>query len=64
MATKATGKLKIKLVKGIVSTNQSHREAVKRLGLSRIGQTVVKQDTPDVRGILHKVAYLVQVEEE
>jgi large subunit ribosomal protein L30 len=64
MATKAKGNLKIKLVKGVVSTNASHREAVKRLGFSRIGQTVVKPDTPDVRGVIHKVAYLVQVEEE
>jgi large subunit ribosomal protein L30 len=36
---------------------------VRRLGLSRLGQTVEQPDNPAVRGMIHKVRHLVTVEE-
>ena len=55
--------LKITQVKGLVGTKPNHRKNIKALGLKRIGQSVVKQDTPIVRGMVHKVRHLVTVEE-
>ncbi|WP_408930072.1 50S ribosomal protein L30 [Corynebacterium sp. YSMAA1_1_D6] len=55
--------LKITQVKGLVGTKPNHRKNIEALGLKRIGHTVVKQDTPIVRGMVHKVRHLVTVEE-
>lgn len=55
--------LKITQVKGLVGTNPNHRKNIGALGLKRIGQSVVKQDTPIVRGMVQKVRHLVTVEE-
>ena len=56
--------LKIKLVKSTIGQKPLHRKNVEALGLKKIGQTVVKQDTPQIRGMVAKVAHLVEVEEE
>ena len=48
------------------STNgrlQKHRACVRGLGLRRIGHSVELTDTPEVRGMINKVSYLVEVEE-
>ena len=48
------------------STNgklQKHRACVRGLGLRRIGHSVELVDTPEVRGMINKVSYLVEVEE-
>ncbi|WP_144791386.1 50S ribosomal protein L30 [Corynebacterium singulare] len=55
--------LKITQVKGLVGTKPNHRKNIEALGLKRIGHTVVKQDTPIVRGMVQKVRHLVTVEE-
>ena len=55
--------LKITQVKGLVGTKPNHRKNIEALGLKRIGKSVVKQDTPVVRGMVHKVRHLVTVEE-
>ncbi|QNE88936.1 50S ribosomal protein L30 [Corynebacterium incognita] len=55
--------LKITQVKGLVGTKPNHRKNIEALGLKRIGHTVVKNDTPIVRGMVHKVRHLVTVEE-
>lgn len=56
-------KIKVKLVKSINGRLEKHRACVRGLGLRRIGHTVEVEDTPAVRGMINKVAYLVQVEE-
>ncbi len=56
--------LKIKLVKSTIGQKPLHRKNVEALGLKKIGQTVAKQDTPQIRGMIAKVAHLVEVEEE
>ena len=55
--------LKITQIKGLVGTKPNHRKNIEALGLKRIGHTVVKQDTPIIRGMVHKVRHLVTVEE-
>lgn len=56
-------KIKVKLVKSIIGTKQDHRATVRGLGLRRINHSVELQDTPAVRGMINKVAYLVKCEE-
>jgi len=55
-------KLKVTLVKSVIGTVESHRATVRGLGLRRIRQTVELEDTPAVRGMITKVAYLVKLE--
>lgn len=55
--------LRIQLVRGLAGKRRDHRETVHALGLRRNRQVVEKIDTPSVRGQIHKVAYLLQVEE-
>ncbi len=53
--------IKVKLVKGLIGTKQSHRATVRGLGLGRVNSERVLEDTPAVRGMINKVAYLVKV---
>ena len=50
--------LKITQVKGLVGTKPNHRKNIEALGLKRIGQSVVKQDTPIIRGMVHKLSLI------
>jgi large subunit ribosomal protein L30 len=59
MADKKT--LTVKLVRSVAGTQQSHRDTVRGLGLRKLNSTRVLEDTPAVRGMINKVAYLVQV---
>jgi large subunit ribosomal protein L30 len=54
--------IKVTQVKSVIGTKQDHRATIRGLGLRRIGHTVQLEDTPAVRGMIHKVAYLVKVE--
>ncbi len=53
--------LKVKLVKSVIGTKQSHRDTVRGLGLRRLNSEAVLEDTPAVRGMIDKVSYLVKV---
>jgi large subunit ribosomal protein L30 len=55
-------KLRVTLVKSPIGCKQAHRATVKGLGLRRIRHTVEVVDTPEVRGMIASVAYLVRVE--
>jgi large subunit ribosomal protein L30 len=55
-------KLRVTLVKSPIGCKQAHRQTVKGLGLRRIRHTVEVVDTPEVRGMINSVAYLVRVE--
>ena len=54
--------IKVTQIKGIIGTKQDHRATVRGLGLRRIRHTVELEDTPAVRGMINKVAYLVKCE--
>jgi large subunit ribosomal protein L30 len=56
-----TATLTVKLVKSVAGTRQSHRDTVRGLGLRKINSERVLEDTPAVRGMINKVAYLVKV---
>jgi large subunit ribosomal protein L30 len=58
----ADKKIKVTLVKGLMGTKQDHRATVRGLGLKRRNHTVELVDTPAVRGMINKVAYLVKCE--
>ena len=53
--------LKVKLVRSPIGTKQSHRDTVRGLGLRKLNSQSVLEDTPAVRGMINKIAYLVQV---
>jgi large subunit ribosomal protein L30 len=55
-------KLKITLVKSVIGYEKSQGATVRSLGLLRIRHTVVQEDCPVIRGMLHKVRHLVVVE--
>jgi len=54
--------VKVTLVKSIIGTKQSHRATVTGLGLKRMNSTKVLVDTPEVRGMINKISYLLKVE--
>ena len=56
-------KIKVRLLKGLAGCKQSHRDTVRGLGLKRIDQVVEVIDTPAVRGMINKVAYLVRIDQ-
>ena len=54
--------IKVKLVKSLIGTKQSHRATVRGLGLRRLNSVSELEDTPAVRGMINKVSYLVKCE--
>jgi large subunit ribosomal protein L30 len=55
--------LRITYVKSSIGYSERHKATIRNLGLRRLNQVVVHNDTPVVRGMLAKVAHLVKVEE-
>jgi len=56
-------KLKITLVRSTIGYKYDQKDTVRRLGLKRMHQTVVKEDNPQIRGMIEKVKHLLTVEE-
>ncbi len=54
--------VKITLKKSVIGTKKSHRATVRGLGLRKLNDTVELQDTPEVRGMINKVSYLLKLE--
>ena len=57
---KTTKKIKITLVKSVIGTKKDHRATVKGLGLGRINSESTLEDTPSIRGMIRKIAYLLK----
>jgi large subunit ribosomal protein L30 len=55
--------LKVTQVKSVIGTKEGHKRTVRALGLKHIRDSRVHQDTPQVRGMVHKVRHLIRVEE-
>ena len=55
--------LKIRQVRSAVGGKQYQRDTLRTLGLKRIGDSATREDRPEVRGMIKKVAHLVAVEE-
>ena len=56
-------KLKVTQVRSEIGTKQNQRATLRSLGLKRINHTVVKEDRPEIRGMIFTVSHLVTVEE-
>ena len=56
----ADKKIKVTLVKSIIGTKESHRATVRGLGLRRLNHTVELADTPETRGMINKISYLLK----
>ncbi|MDP9118080.1 MAG: 50S ribosomal protein L30 [Actinomycetota bacterium] len=56
-------RLKITQTKSGIGNKQNQRETLRSLGLKRIRDVVVKQDRPEIRGMVATVTHLVSVEE-
>jgi large subunit ribosomal protein L30 len=56
-------KIRITLVKSVNGRLQSHRDTVRGLGLRRIRHSVELDDTPQIRGMINKIAYMLRVED-
>ena len=63
MAKKKVGNLKVTLVKSRFGRLKAHRACVAGLGLRKIRQSVIVADTPENRGMINKVSYLLEVED-
>jgi large subunit ribosomal protein L30 len=59
----ANNTVKVTLMKSLNGRLKSHKACVAGLGLTKIRQSRVLEDTPSVRGMINKVAYMVNVEE-
>lgn len=57
------GQLRITLVRGLSGRTEYHRRVVKGLGLTRVNRPVLRQDTPEIRGMVEIVKFLVRMEE-
>jgi large subunit ribosomal protein L30 len=57
------GRLKVTQTKSKIGGQQDQRDTLRSLGLKRIGDVVVKEDRPEIRGMVRAVRHLVTVEE-
>jgi len=55
--------LRVKLVRGLSGHPEDHRATVRGLGLTKVGRERILQDTKDIRGMVAKVSYLLEVQE-
>ncbi|MBM7542834.1 50S ribosomal protein L30 [Amphibacillus cookii] len=55
--------LEITLTRSVIGRAETQKRTVKALGLNKLNQSVVREDTPAVRGIISKVSHLVTVKE-
>jgi large subunit ribosomal protein L30 len=52
----------VRLVRSLAGCKQGHRDTVRGLGLKKLNHAVELPDTPEVRGMINRVNYLVRVE--
>jgi len=55
--------LEITLMRSVIGRTEGQRETVHSLGLKKIRQSVVREDTPAMRGMIDKISHLVTVKE-
>jgi len=60
---KKTKQLKITQVRSQIGCKGHHKKVLAGLGLGRIGRSVVRPDTPSIRGMVNLIPHLVSVEE-
>jgi len=55
-------KIKITLVKSGIARPGKHKAILIGLGLKKLNKTIIRLDTPEIRGMINKVSHIVQVE--
>ena len=58
-----TTRLKVTQKRSLIGRPRPQLDTVRSLGLKRIGDTVLQEDRPEIRGMIFKVSHLVEVEE-
>jgi len=58
-----SNQLKITLTRSVIGGTESQRNTVKALGLQKMNQTVVTEDSPAIRGMVKKIDHLLTVKE-
>jgi large subunit ribosomal protein L30 len=56
-------RLKVRQTRSVIGRKKNQRETLRSLGLKRIGDVVVKEDRPEIRGMIATVPHLISVEE-
>jgi large subunit ribosomal protein L30 len=56
-------RLKVQQTRSAIGRKKNQRETLRSLGLKRIGDVVVKEDRPEIRGMIAAVPHLISVEE-
>ncbi len=56
-------KLKVTQIRSTINRIESHKKIIRSLGLGKIGKSRIHNDTPSIRGMINKDAYLLKVEE-
>ncbi len=57
------GRLKVEQTRSTIGCKKNQRDTLRSLGLKRIGDVVVKEDRPEIRGMLQAVTHLIAVQE-
>jgi len=60
----ASKELKITLTKSLIGRLKSHKACARGLGLLRTHHTVMVQDTPENRGMINRISYMLNIEEQ
>jgi len=53
----------VKQTKSIIGRRADHRRTIRALGLRKMNHTVIHEDSPQIRGMIHQVRYMVEVGE-
>lgn len=61
--TTTGGRLRITLVRSVIGRPDDQERTVQSLGLRKVNETVEREDTPSIRGMVEKIKHLVSVEE-
>lgn len=56
-------KLEIKLVKSTIGRLEKHKKTVEALGLKKVGQTVIKEANPAIKGMIDSIDFMLEVKE-
>jgi large subunit ribosomal protein L30 len=64
MAQTDVKKIKITLIKSGIARPGKHKVVLTGLGLRKLNHSVIRVDTPQIRGMINKIAHLVKVEKE
>lgn len=56
-------KLRVKQIRSLIDVNKKHKRTMLALGLGKIGKERIHNDTPQIRGMIEQVKYLIEVEE-